>query len=107
MVEMVGLIIQAAEKQTMISHSGEFVKYQPNIQELFNMEGTEVVQCTYVLFPNALWLLLQGLTPLMHSVKSGHLETVQRLMKYPTLRCDYQNKVNVHCHSNGSIIVWW
>ena len=29
----------------------------------------------------------------MYSVKGGHLETVQSLLKYKSLRCDYQNKV--------------
>ena len=42
--DMVDLIIQAAEKQAtiLISHSGKYVKYQANMQMLFNMEGLEV-----------------------------------------------------------------
>ena len=40
--DMADLIIQAAEKQAMISHSGKYVKYQANIQTLLNMAGLEV-----------------------------------------------------------------
>ena len=39
---MADVIIQAAEKQAMISHSGKYVKYQANIQTLLNMAGPEV-----------------------------------------------------------------
>ena len=41
---MAELIIQAAEKQAMIliSHSGQYVKYQANMQTLLNMAGLEV-----------------------------------------------------------------
>ena len=31
----------------------------------------------------------------MYSVKGGHLETVRGLLKYKSLKCDYQNKVCV------------
>ena len=42
MTDMADLIIQAAEKQAMISHSGKYVKYQANMQTLLNMKGLEV-----------------------------------------------------------------
>ena len=37
--DIADVIIQAAEKQAKMTYSG---KYQPNIQELLNMEGPEV-----------------------------------------------------------------
>ena len=40
--DMADVIIQAAEKQAMISHSGKYIKYQANIQTLLNMAGPEV-----------------------------------------------------------------
>ena len=40
--DMADVIIQAAEKQAMISHSGKYVKYQAKIQTLLNMAGHEV-----------------------------------------------------------------
>ena len=40
--DMANLIIQAAKKQTIIFHSRKYVKYEPDIQKLLNMEGPEV-----------------------------------------------------------------
>ena len=42
--DMAELIIQAAEKQAtiLISHSGQYVKFQANMQTLLNMAGLEV-----------------------------------------------------------------
>ena len=49
--DMIDLIIQAAEKQVMISHSWKYVKYQANIQTLLNMEGLEVELVSSVCHP--------------------------------------------------------
>ena len=40
----------------------------------------------------------------MYSVKGSHLETVQSLLKFKSLRCDYQNKVCV-CAVNECVRV--
>ena len=40
--DMADLIIEAARKQTFIFHSRKYVKYEPDMQELLNMEGPEV-----------------------------------------------------------------